>query len=319
MSLIITDTYEAAQFLHREQVIGMPTETVYGLAGNIYSQKAVTTIFRIKGRPFHNPLIVHIKSLACLSKVAVAIPEMAIQLANKFWPGPLTLVLQKHPSVPGLVTAGKSTIAVRIPAHPVALSLLEKISFPLAAPSANPFGSISPTTAEHVARYFPGTLPIILEGGPCEKGIESTIIGFTKGKATLYRHGSISLEKIESISGKLKMAINNEKDPDAPGMLSKHYAPVTSLFLTDDIEKSIKQYAHHKIGLLLFDRNMPDLQNIYQHVLSTSGDLQEAAANLYASLHTMDTLGLDIIIAERLPERGIGRSINDRLTRASNK
>lgn len=319
MSLIITDIDVASEFLNNEDVIGIPTETVYGLAGNIYSEKAINKIYEIKKRPLINPLIVHIKSLAYLDKVAVDVSESALKLAKTFWPGPLTLVLNKHPSVPDIVTAGKSTVAVRIPNHPVALSLLESVNFPLAAPSANPFGCISPTSAKHVAGYFKDELQIILDGGICKKGIESTIIGFNNNEVILYRLGSISVEEIETVAGKVKIVTKNETEPEDPGMLSKHYAPVTTTILTNDVQELIKTFSDKKIGLLLFNREIRDKKIIHQEVLSKSGDLKEAAANLYAALHRLDKNNLDIIIAERFPDTGLGRTINDRLERATKR
>ena len=319
MSLIITDIDVASGFLNNEDVIGIPTETVYGLAGNIYSEKAINKIYEIKKRPLINPLIVHIKSLAYLDKVAVDVSESALKLAKTFWPGPLTLVLNKHHSVPDIVTAGKSTVAVRVPNHPVALSLLESVDFPLAAPSANPSGSISPTSAQHVAGYFKDEIKIILDGGVCKRGIESTIIGFNNNEAILYRLGSISVEEIEAVAGKVKMVTKNETEPNAPGMFSKHYAPVTTAFLSNDVQELIKTFSDKKIGLLLFNREIRDKKIIHQEVLSKSGDLKEAAANLYAALHRLDKNNLDIIIAERFPDTGLGRTINDRLERATKK
>ena len=237
--MIITDPCKAADALKNGQIIGFPTETVYGLAGNIYSEQAIRHIFEIKKRPFFNPLIVHIKALTFLPNVAVNVPIPAIKLAERFWPGPLTLVLEKHPSIPDLVTGGKTTVAVRIPNHPVALSLLTMLDFPLAAPSANPFGTISPTCAGHVYDYFKEELEIILDGGVCKSGIESTIIGFQNDKPVLYRHGSISINEIEQVVGKIKIVTSNDNTPDAPGMLSKHYAPSTNTMLTNDVKTLI--------------------------------------------------------------------------------
>ena len=264
-----------------------------------------------------NPLIVHIHSLAELDKVAVDVPEMAYQLALKFWPGPLTILLKKHPSIPSIVTSGKDTVAVRVPNHPLALKLLQLLPYPLAAPSANPFGCISPTTAEHVAGYFKNDLSYILDGGACEAGIESTIIGFESEQAILYRHGSISVEEIEQVCGKLKINISNETAPDAPGMLSRHYAPNTKTFLTDDVEGLISTFPGKKIGLLLFTQLKPELSAQHQEILSSSGDFKQAAANLYAAMHRLDRSKLDFIIAEKLPNRGLGKTINDRLERAT--
>ena len=172
MPIITQDIDIVADSLSKEEVAAIPTETVYGLAGNIYSEKAIRNIFHIKQRPLFNPLIVHLPNVAAMEQVAKDIPEMAKQLANRFWPGPLTLLLPKKECVPDLITAGKTTVAVRVPDHPVTLSLLQQLSFPLAAPSANPFGSISPTTAEHVAHYFADDFPFILDGGACKNGIE---------------------------------------------------------------------------------------------------------------------------------------------------
>ena len=173
--MISKDINEAIEELQSDNIIGLPTETVYGLAGNAYSEKAIEKIFALKQRPLYNPLIVHIKSANFLSEVAAEIPEKAQILADAFWPGPMTLVLKKKSHIPGIVTAGKDTVAVRVPSHPIALDLLGQLDFPLAAPSANPFGSISPTCASHVFNYFGDRLKIILDGGDCQRGIESTI------------------------------------------------------------------------------------------------------------------------------------------------
>ena len=178
--MITTSLDIAKQKLNDDEIIGIPTETVYGLAGNAYSEIAIKKIFSLKKRPFYNPLIVHIKSAACLSDVASDIPEMAKKMAKEFWPGPLTLILKKQPIISNLITAGKETVAVRVPDHPLTLNLLAQLNFPLAAPSANPFGSISPTSAEHVSNYFKDDLSVVLDGGTCKKGLESTIIGFEK-------------------------------------------------------------------------------------------------------------------------------------------
>ena len=200
---MITKSLENAIItLRKNELIAIPTETVYGLAGNAYNETAIKKIFELKKRPFYNPLIVHIKSLAYLQEIASDIPDNALKLAKVFWPGPLTLVLKKQKHISDLITAGKNTVAVRVPSHPLTLDLLNKLDFPLVAPSANPFGSISPTHAEHVFNYFGEELNIILDGGECEKGLESTIIGFENNQTLLYRHGAISLEEIEKIIGK---------------------------------------------------------------------------------------------------------------------
>ena len=318
--MITTDIQLAKHQLISDNIIAIPTETVYGLAGNAFSVKAVEKIFSLKNRPLYNPLIVHIKYSEFLHKVASDIPEMAFKLAKEFWPGPLTLVLKKQDHIPDLVTAGKKTVAIRVPNHPLTLSLLEQLDFPLAAPSANPFGSISPTTATHVYSYFKDELNVILDGGVCQKGIESTIIGFENDQPIIYRLGSLSVEHIEEKIGPiLQKTQSKDNAPIAPGMLSRHYAPATDTFLTNDVESFIQTYPDKKIGVLLFQHPITQVPREHQEVLSISGDLNEAAKNLYAAMHRLDKLNLDLIVAERLPNIGLGKTINDKLERATKK
>lgn len=317
--MITTDINKAKEILLQNELIALPTETVYGLAGNAYNETAIKKIFELKKRPFFNPLIVHLKSASCITDVALDIPESALILAQTFWPGPLTLVLKKQPHISDLVTAGKDTVAIRVPKHPVALALLDTLDFPLVAPSANPFGSISPTNAEHVYNYFGEELKVILDGGECEKGLESTIIGFENNQPVLYRHGSIALEEIEKIIGKLGITTHSETSPNAPGMLSRHYAPKTETYLTNKIAELVKCFEGKKIGLLLFKSQFQNKSIVHQEILSKSGDLNEAAKNLYAAMHRLDQNNLDLIIAERLPDRGLGKTINDKLVRATKK
>lgn len=319
MIQISKDIVKAKEILENENLVAIPTETVYGLAGNIYSEKAINKIFKTKNRPFNNPLIVHIHSKELLENIAQEIPEKAKQLAEAFWPGSLTLVLKKKETIPYSITAGKETVAVRVPNHTLTLELLKQLDFPLAAPSANPFGSISPTTSQHVADYFTDTLEMVLDGGNCENGIESTIVGFENEKAILYRLGSISVEDIESIIGPIQIVNKNDSSPNAPGMLSRHYAPKTKMIVSENIEAEIKNHPTIKIGVLLFkDFNINDA-NIKKEILSISGNLKEATANLYAAMHRLDKKGLDLIIAEKFPENDLGKSINDRLERATKK
>jgi L-threonylcarbamoyladenylate synthase len=317
--MITTDINKAKEILLKNELIAIPTETVYGLAGNAYNETALKKIFILKNRPFYNPLIVHLKSASCISDVALEIPESAQILAEKFWPGPLTLVLKKQPHISDLITAGKETVAIRVPNHPVALALLDKLDFPLAAPSANPFGCISPTNAEHVFNYFGEELKVILDGGECEKGLESTIIGFENNQPIVYRHGSISLEEIEKITGKLRITTTNVTSPNSPGMLSRHYAPMTDTYLTNNIYELLKCFEGKKIGLLLFKNQFQNTSIIHQEILSKSGDFNEAAKNLYAAMHRLDQNKLDVIIAERLPDKSLGKTINDKLERATKK
>ena len=317
MSLISKDIQKAITILTNERLVAIPTETVYGLAGNIFSEKAVKKIFSTKKRPHFNPLIVHIASIDALKNIVSYVPKKAQILAETFWPGSLTLVLKKNSNIPDLITAGKNTVAVRVPNHPLTLELLKHLPFPLAAPSANPFNSISPTKPEHVSYYFDKELELILDGGPCKNGIESTIIGFEDDEPILYRLGALSLETIEKVIGKVHIKNNKEENPEAPGMLLKHYAPKTSTVLTSDIEKEIKKFEGKKIGVLSFNSCHKSNTIFHEIILSRVGNLEEAATNLYDDLHELDALQLDIIIAEKLPEIGLGVSVNDRLQRAA--
>lgn len=317
MSIISTDISKAVAILNAEELVAIPTETVYGLAGNIFSEKAIKRIFETKRRPFFNPLIVHIPSIELLPTIVSYIPEKAQRLADAFWPGPLTLVLPKQSSIPELITAGKDTVAVRMPNHPMTLELLNQLDFPLAAPSANPFGSISPTTAQHVENYFKDAIKMVLDGGPCQRGIESTIIGFEGEEPIIYRLGSTSIEAIETIVGPIQIKNKKEIAPDAPGMLDRHYAPKTRTILVDDLSDAIQKYTDKRIGVLAFSKPLEHNAIVFQIVLSESTDLQEAASKLYDALHQLDKQELDIIIAERFPDKGLGKSINDRLQRAT--
>jgi len=307
---------KAVALLNNGKVVAIPTETVYGLAGNAFNEQAIQQIFEIKQRPLFNPLIVHIKSIDYLDHIAQHIPPIALELAHKFWPGALTLILPKKDIIPSIVTAGKDTVGIRIPSHPLALELLNLLDFPLAAPSANPFGYISPTTSKHVKKQLGNKISMILEGGSCEKGIESTIVGFENNKPVLYRVGAISKETIEAFIGKIKVKKKASATPEAPGMLSKHYSPKTKLIVTDTISEYIKENKNQKTGFLLFTKPS-ELIPIKNYILvSKNKDIDEAAHNLYAAMHELDNRKFDLIIAEKFPEKGIGNSLNDRLYRA---
>ncbi|WP_138432292.1 L-threonylcarbamoyladenylate synthase [Winogradskyella algicola] len=325
MSIISTDLSKAVELLNNEELVAIPTETVYGLAGNIFSEKAVKAIFETKERPLFNPLIVHIPNIDYLETIVEAIPEKAKLLAEAFWPGPITLVLKKKSVIPDLITGGKDTVAVRIPNHPLTLDLLSKLDFPLAAPSANPFNRISPTKAEHVESYFKDKIQMVLDGGPCKSGIESTIIGFENGEPIIYRLGSTSIEAIETVVGKIEIKNSSAKRsqsqkevaPEAPGMLERHYAPKTKTILTTNIAEAVETHKGLKIGLLTYNDILNDDAIHFKIVLSEGKNLEEAASKLYDALHQLDQQQLDIIIAEQLPDYGLGKSINDRLTRAT--
>lgn len=315
--MITNDIRLAKQALQKDQLIAIPTETVYGLAGNAFSEQAVAKIFSLKKRPLYNPLIVHISLADYLEKVAKDIPSAAFTLAKAFWPGPLTMVLQKQAVIPDIVTAGKETVAIRVPDHPLTLDLLAQLDFPLAAPSANPFGSISPTRPEHVQAYFGDELELILDGGPCKRGIESTIIGFENGQPIVYRLGSLPVEAIKEKVGEVGTKTKSDSSPEAPGMLARHYAPSTETYLSGDMEQMVTSFTAKRIGVLRFQKPIRHPGIVQQEILSPSGDMQEAARNLYSAMHRLDQMGLDVILAERLPDEGLGRVINDKLERAS--
>lgn len=254
MTLIGKDIQIAANLLKKDNIIAIPTETVYGLAGNALSVSAVKKIYEIKKRPLTNPLIIHLPDTTTLNKYVKNIPAIAVKLAEHFWPGVLTLLLPKNNAIPDIVTAD---VAVRIPSHPIALQLLKKLSFPLAAPSANPFGYISPTSAEDVKRILFGKIDYILDGGQCTKGIESTIVGFDGDTPIIYRVGAISPEAIKKIAGKVEINKKQIQNPLSPGMLPSHYAPDTSLYLTDNVEsllkysrKLVQEFLHLRIHIL---------------------------------------------------------------------
>ena len=317
MSIISEDISRAVALLEQGEVVAIPTETVYGLAANIFDEAAIRKIFEVKQRPLFNPLIVHVHSSVEVEKIAAEFPGKAQLLAQHFWPGPLTLILKKKSVVPDLITAGKDTVAVRVPNHPVTQALLRELPFPIAAPSANPFNRISPTQAAHVEAYFNENIPMILEGGACQKGIESTIVGFENDQVIVYRLGSLALEKIEEVVGPVQLKNQKESAPEAPGMLSKHYSPQTDMILVNDAKTYLRDSTSRRIGVLRFRTGAALDDSIHLEVLSASGDLSEAAANLYQSLHKLDRLGLDLIIAERFPDHGLGKTINDRLERAT--
>lgn len=312
------DLHKAIQLLEANELVAIPTETVYGLAGNAFNESAIRKIFHMKKRPLYNPLIVHIHTLNQMLRCCQRIPSKAFALAEAFWPGPLTLLLEKNSLIPDIVTAGSAKVAVRIPNHSLTLNLLSQLSFPLVAPSANPFKTISPTKAGHVVSYFAEELNYVLDGGECVYGIESTIIGFEKNQGIVYRLGSLNIEEIEKVIGPCILTQEAKEKPIAPGMLDKHYSPKTTLILSDDIHQSISLNSTKKIGLLLFDK-IVEADVVVQELLSLQANLNEAASNLFATMHKLDALDLDLIIAQYFPDQGIGKAINDRLKRASAK
>lgn len=310
------DLAKAAALLRADQLVAIPTETVYGLAGNALSPRAVTEIFRVKDRPRFDPLIIHVPDAERIPEYAATFPDGARRLAEAFLPGPLSLLLPKRDIVPDLVTAGSPLVAIRVPAHPLTRDLLAQLDFPLAAPSANPFGYISPTAPEHVARQLGAKIPYILDGGPSPVGVESTIVSFAEAEPEVLRKGGLAVEEIESVLGHpVRVRAHSSSNPQAPGMLKSHYAPRVP-FRVGDLEQLARKHAGQRIGVLAFQRALPQLPAENQRLLSPTGDLAEAARRLFAAMRELDELDLDLIIAEWLPERGLGRAINDRLRRA---
>jgi L-threonylcarbamoyladenylate synthase len=300
----------AAALLREGRLVAFPTETVYGLGADATNARAVAAIFEAKGRPRFNPLIVHVPSLEHVSALA-ELTEAGRELADAFWPGPLTLVLRKAAGCPvaDLATAGLDTIAVRIPAHPIGRALLEATGVPIAAPSANRSGHVSPTIAEHVAADLGNRVAMILDGGATPVGLESTVVDLTD-VPTVLRPGGIMREEIAHVLGQpVSLAGDQNEKPASPGMLSRHYAPGTRLRL-DAIDVQPGE------ALLAFGPHVPAHDGPLIN-LSRSGDLAEAAANLFAALRTLDSSGVLAIAVMPIPERGLGEAINDRLRRAA--
>jgi len=311
--------HRAAEIIRQGGVVAFPTETVYGLGADAFNPLAVARIFEIKDRPYFDPLIVHISDFEEMAELAVGIPPDAEKLIQRCWPGPLTIVLLKKEAVPDLVTAGLPTVAIRMPKHPVALQLIREAGCPVAAPSANPFGYVSPTTADHVREQLEDRGDLILDGGPCEVGLESTIISFSKEKPRLLRPGGLPLEEIETIIGKVETNPVGETAPSSPGRLPRHYAPRTPI-LIDRWKGDLEAYRDKRVGLLAFrEPRVVSLPFDHVEVLSPGGDLREAASNLFAAIRRLDALDLEMILAEAVPEAGLGRAIMDRLRRASKR
>ncbi len=304
---------EAAQAIRAGDIVAFPTETVYGLGADVFNPVACAKIFEAKQRPQFDPLIVHVESPQQAELLFSEVPPQAKLLMGKFWPGPLTLVLPKTPKVPPIVTAGLDTVAVRMPSHRVAVALIKASGTPIAAPSANPFGYLSPTTAEHVKEQLGDRVPIILDGGPCTIGVESTILK-VGDPPVLLRPGGLPLEDIEREIGKVTIANPVGSAPEAPGQLKSHYSPRAPLLMIQDKFDPPK---NKKIGYLAFQKSPSNLKVAMIEVLSTTGDLREAAANLFFCLHKLDDAHVDVIFAEPVPEVGLGRAIMNRLQKAA--
>ncbi|MDF2159044.1 L-threonylcarbamoyladenylate synthase [Algoriphagus sp. CAU 1675] len=318
MAEIGKDIAKAKQLLDAGLLVAIPTETVYGLAGNALSPHAVAGIFEAKNRPSFDPLIIHTSSIEKVEAYVLDFPEVLKKLALKFWPGPLTLLLPRKNIIPDLVTSGLDRVAVRVPSHALTLELLESLDYPLAAPSANPFGYISPTTAQHVNAQLGERIPYILDGGSCQVGLESTIVGIENGDVTVYRLGGLDLSEIEGVVGPIKVRNHSSSNPQAPGLLESHYAP-RKPFVLGDLEILVPQYLKQgkEIAVLSFQKYFDELAKDFQIQLSPAGDIREAAQCLFSSMRKLDESPAEVILTELMPEKGLGRAINDRLRRAA--
>ncbi|MHB1893956.1 MAG: L-threonylcarbamoyladenylate synthase [Candidatus Dormibacteria bacterium] len=309
----------AVGMLRAGGVVAVPTETVYGLAADASSPEAVSRIFAIKGRPADHPLIVHLGTGASLTDWAQRVPDDAYRLAEALWPGPLTLILQRHPSVLTEVTGGLDTVALRMPAHPVALRLLGAFGGGLAAPSANRFGRVSPTTADDVHHDLGGDVDLVIDGGPCEIGVESTIVAFSGGEVAILRPGAVSPELIARVLGR-RPRTTGHGPVRAPGMLASHYAPTTPLELCAPDEVAGRGAdlvsAGARVGVLsLAGIEVPGATVVWD----AGGEIAVFARSLYQRLRQADAEGLDVLVVALPPDEGLGVAVRDRLRRAANR
>lgn len=312
---IITDMNKAVELLLKGGLVALPTETVYGLGANALDTNAVAKVFKAKNRPSFDPLIVHVASIEQAKEVA-ELNEDAIALLERFSPGPLTIVVPKKDVVPDLVTSGHPTVAIRIPNHPMTLEVIRKSGLCIAAPSANPFGFTSPTTAVHVQEQLGGQIDAVLDGGSCGVGLESTIVDLS-GTPKVLRLGGLALEELESVLGTLEVRTSSS-NPKAPGMLSSHYNPGAKIRLfgnLDELSRSIDSVDNSDIGYLVMSQDM-DGDNVFN--LSPALNDVEAASRLFIGLRELRARGFKEIWTHYLPEEGLGRAVNDRLKRAAN-
>ena len=305
---------DAAEAIRKGGLAVFPTETVYGLGADVFNPNAVARIFEVKKRPLYDPLIVHVVSIEQAVGLVSTLSDKARLLMERFWPGPLTLVLPKSANVPDIVTAGNPTVAVRMSSNPWADAMIRLAQTPVAAPSANLFGRTSPTTAEHVKEQLQGLYDALIDGGACRIGIESTVLSLVDEMPTILRHGGLAKEQIEAVIGPVRDAAKEDSEKnDSPGMLANHYAPITPLVLVEDIEPFADR---PDIGKLVFQSPALTMEGPCE-VLTREGDLREAAVNLYHAIRRLDRLGLSRIAAQRVPDQGLGKAINDRLKKAS--
>ncbi len=311
-----TDIFEAARLIKEGQLVAIPTETVYGLAANALNEDAVLKVFEAKNRPFFDPLIIHLADLQAVQDYAEFNDRRLRLLAENFWPGPLTLLLPKKKVIPDLVTSGLPQVAVRVPQHKLTLQLLSVLKLPLAAPSANPFGYVSPTEASHVEKQLGGKINFILDGGPCTVGLESTIVGVEEGNVCVYRLGGLPLEEIEKHVGKLIHKINSSSNPKAPGQLKNHYAPNKPLVI-GDLPSLLNDHKGKKLAVITFGNERLNSSDLIVYNLSEKEDLKEAAISLFKCLRLADESEAEIVLCSKVPDEGLGKAINDRLRRAA--
>lgn len=314
------DLQKAEDILKRGGLVAIPTETVYGLAANALDIDAIKRVFKAKKRPSYDPLIVHTDALISVERY-IEIPEENIfeKLFEQFWPGPLSVIFRKKENgFSDTITAGHPTVAVRVPNHPLTLQLLNNLSFPLVAPSANPFGYVSPVTPEHVYDQLGNEVDYILDGGRTEIGLESTILDLATEPPLIRRKGGVTIEKLLDVIPNLQVADTSSSNPSAPGMLLKHYSTSTPILIAEPEDLDEKLEAKN-IGGLFFSRKRKELPNENQIVLSPKGDLEEAAHQLFFAMRTLDKMNLKIILTENFPNHGLGVAINDKIKRACSK
>lgn len=320
MSVLTHDISLCAAALQRGELVAFGTETVYGLGANSLNPQAVARIFEAKGRPTFDPLIVHLADAAQVTEIAECDDLRIQRLMQRFWPGPLTILLPRKPCIPDLVTSGLPDVGVRIPNHLQARELIRAAGVPVAAPSANLFGRISPTTAAHVADQLGDRIDYILDCGPSSVGVESTVVRWSaEGVLTVLRPGGTTLEELRTVADHVEIAgsLLDEHRPIAPGQLAQHYAPSTGLHIVDDWHAVEPTPA----AAALCFRDLPESPERFAHieVLTPSGSLTEAAANFFAALRKLDAAGHSLILAERFPDQGLGVALNDRLRRAAHR
>lgn len=323
----------AADLLRKGSLVSFPTETVYGLGADATDKHAVLSIFAAKGRPADNPLIVHIHDRSQLKEIC-SVPASAFPLMDAFWPGPLTILFDKSPAVPDEVTAGLPTVAVRMPSHPVALALLRQCGLPVAAPSANSSGRPSPTLASHVYEDLKGKIPLILDGGPCKVGLESTVLDLGRDDPTILRPGGVTKEMLESVlhrkvclAGSILRPLGENEKALSPGMKYKHYAPAATVILVDGPEKAVlaklrelyekESMSGRKSCVLCFSEHMHLLQDCSPHDIGSMKHTEETAHRLFSTLRRLDEEGMECVFSEVVPPEGVGLAVMNRLGRAA--